>query len=173
METATKTAWSHEYETLRREDLFRNPPSDHTAYPLLHEAVRPHIESFNAIFGSGRGPSLMKHAIADIGTKCFRDGELSGVPGRRNDLRIRVVSIGLRQSEVPASRTNINHSVKLYPWECRERGVTYKGRLTATLEYSINGGDPIQFEKELSQAPILVKVSLGVRRPLSFPASTG
>jgi len=164
---ATKTKWNHEYETLRREGLFRNPPSDHTAYPLLHNAVRPHIESFNAIFGgSGSSSSssvvgaekfLMKHAIADIGTRWFRDGELSGT-SNQNDLKIRILSVGLRKSEVQASRTSINQNLRLFPWECRERGVTYKGRLTATFEYSINGGDPVQFEKDLSSAPILVKV---------------
>jgi DNA-directed RNA polymerase I subunit RPA2 len=154
--STTLTNWTHEYETLRREDLFRNPPADHTAYPLLHNAVRPHIESFNSIFDASGG--LMKQAVADIGTKWFRDGDVSGTPNHQNDLKLRIVSVSLRKSEVPPNRTSIQQNLKLFPWECRERGVTYKGKLTATLEYAINGGDPVQFEKDLSQAPILVKV---------------
>ena len=46
----TSTTWNHEYNTLRREDLFRNPPTDHSAYPLLQTAINPHIESFDALF---------------------------------------------------------------------------------------------------------------------------
>jgi DNA-directed RNA polymerase I subunit RPA2 len=33
------------FDTLRRENLFRNPPTDKTAYPTLAAAVDPHIEA--------------------------------------------------------------------------------------------------------------------------------
>ncbi|KAF4123006.1 hypothetical protein GMORB2_6554 [Geosmithia morbida] len=159
----TDTRWDHEYNTLRREKLFRDPPADHTAYPALQEAVNPHIESFNRIFSSGddggsgsHGGSLLAHALADIGTKTFLDGDDSMDTGSRNVLTIRFKDVALQRPQVPPSN-KLAKNREILPAECRERHVTYRGRLSATLEYSINGGDPVEFVRELGQVPIMLK----------------
>lgn len=155
--SATSTEWDHEYNTLRRETLFRNPPKDHSAYPALQEAVNPHIESFNALFRTDGKPSLLDHGIADIGYKTYLDGDDRAPEGRRNKLTIRYKGVALQKSQLPPSnRFAKNRDV--YPAECRERHVTYRGKLSATFEYRINDGDAREFTRDLGHMPIMVKV---------------
>jgi DNA-directed RNA polymerase I subunit RPA2 len=155
--TATDTEWDHEYHTLRRERLFRNPPQDRTAYPALQEAISPHIESFNAVFGGGRSPGLIHHGLVDIGIKTFLDGDPSLGPVGRNDLRIRYRDVTLEKPQLPpTNKFAVNRDI--YPAECRERHTTYRGRLLATFEYSISGGDWKEYQLDMGQLPIMVKV---------------
>ncbi|KJZ73028.1 DNA-directed RNA polymerase I subunit RPA2 [Hirsutella minnesotensis 3608] len=154
--TATQTQWDHEYNTLRRENLFRHPPSDHSAYPALQQAINPHIESFNAIFRNDGKPGLLAHGLADIGEKVFLDGsDRDGLEGR-NRLTIRVKDVTLQKAQVPPSN-KLARNKEIFPAECRERHVSYRGRLAATFEYSINGGDAVEFVRELGQVPLMVK----------------
>lgn len=154
----TTTHWDHQYNTLRREDLFRNPPTDHSAYPLLQAAVNPHIESFNALFPSDGRRGLLSHGLADIGTKTFFDSPAGSV-GPRNKLTVRYKSVSLQKSLLPPSNKFAKNR-EIYPAECRERHATYRGKLTATLEYRINNGEPFEFVRELGNMPIMVKVSI-------------
>lgn len=152
----TSTQWDHQYNTLRREDLFRNPPTDHSAYPLLQTAVNPHIESFNALFPLDGRRGLISHGLADIGTKTFFDSPANSV-GLRNKLTVRYKSVSLQKSLLPPTNKFAKNR-KIYPAECRERHATYRGKLTATLEYRINDGEPFEFVRELGNMPIMVKV---------------
>jgi DNA-directed RNA polymerase I subunit RPA2 len=154
----TETTWNHEYNLLRRENLFRNPPTDQTAYPALQLAVNPHIESFNAIFRNDGKPGLIDHALAEIGTKTFLDGDDQASPSLRNKLTVRYKSVTLQRAQVPPTNKFAKNR-NVLPAECRERHVTYRGKLAATLEYRINGGDPQEFVREIGQAPIMVKVN--------------
>ena len=155
--TATNTEWDHEYNTLRRENLFRNPPTDRTAYPALQEAVNPHIESFDALFRDDGKPGLMTHALLDIGTKVFFDGDVRTGPEGKNCLKIRFKSVELQKPQVPPSN-KLAKRREVFPAECRERHVSYRGRLSATLEYQVNNGDPVEFVREFGQVPIMLKV---------------
>lgn len=155
--SATNTEWDHGFNTLRRQDLFRNPPKDRSAYPALQLAVNPHIESFNGIFRDDGKPGLLAHGIADIGTKTFLDGDDRTGPEGKNTLSIRVKDVTLQKPQVPPSN-KLARNREIFPAECRERHVSYRGRLSATFEYSINGGDPVEFVRELGQMPIMIKV---------------
>src|ERR1700709_2183189 len=97
---ATNTEWSHEFDTVRREKLFRNPPQDRTAYPALQEAIAPHIESFNALFEQG---GLISKAIEDIGTVTFLDGDVRTGPEGKNKLDIKIKQVLLQKSMLPDS----------------------------------------------------------------------
>lgn len=154
----TSTHWDHEYNTLRRENLFRNPPTDHTAYPLLQIAVNPHIEAFNALFPANGRKGLIDHALADIGTKIFFDSPDGSSRGASNKLSIRYKSVSLQRSLLPPSNKFAKNR-EIFPAECRERHSTYRGKLTATLEYRINDGDAHEFVRELGNMPIMIKVS--------------
>lgn len=155
--SATSTEWDHQFDTLRRQDLFQNPPKDHSAYPALQLAVNPHIESFNGIFRDDGKPGLLAHSIADIGTKTFLDGNDREGPEGKNRLSIRFKSVTLQKPQVPPSN-KLARNREIFPAECRERHVTYRGRLSATLEYRINNGDPVEFVREFGQVPIMIKV---------------
>ncbi len=152
----TSTTWDHEYNTLRRETLFRNPPTDHSAYPLLQAAIDPHIESFDALF---KPNGLIAHGLIDIGTRLFLDGD-EGVPlTGRNKLTVRYKGVQLQKSQLPPSNKFVTRNREILPAECRERHVSYRGKFSATFEYSINGGDPVEFTREIGQLPIMIKVS--------------
>ena len=158
----TSTTWDHEYNTLRREDLFRNPPTDHSAYPLLQTAINPHIESFDALF---KPNGLIAHGLADIGTKQFLDGHDRIPIAERNRLSIRIKGVQLQKSQLPPSNKFVTRNREILPAECRERHVSYRGKLSATFEYRINGGDPVEFTREIGQLPIMVKVRERERDP--------
>ncbi|KAH8905399.1 beta and beta-prime subunits of DNA dependent RNA-polymerase [Coniochaeta sp. PMI_546] len=145
----TNTTWDHEFNLVRRQDLFRNPPTDHTAYPALQEAVDPHIQSFNALFPDGGRKGLIDHGLAEIGTKTYLDPE-------KNRLTVRCKNVMLQKSQVPPSNKFAKNR-EILPAECRERHSTYRGKLMATFEYRINSGDPVEFVRELGQLPIMVK----------------
>ena len=168
-EPPTNTRWTSEFDTLRRERLFRNPPKDHTAYPALVAAVQPHIESFNALLDNKR---LVEAALKDIGTKVFLDGESETAeqkaervgqgraPERRNRLSVRIREVFLEKAVLPASNKFSTRNREIYPAECRERHATYRGRLRARVEYRVNNGDWKETVRDLGQVPIMLKVAL-------------
>lgn len=170
MALATKTDWSVQYDTLRRERLFRHPPKDHTAYPMLAAAVRPHIDSFNALFDDNK---VMEAALKDIGTKTFLDGvpetadlrrarrEEGKRAPRRNKLSVRVTELFLEKAVLPASNKFSTRNREIFPAECRERHATYRGKLRARLEYRVNNGDWKESVRELGQVPLMLRVRLG------------
>ena len=51
------------FETVKRERLFRNPPTDKSAYPALIAAVQPHVDSFNAMT---EACGLLEHAAPRV-----------------------------------------------------------------------------------------------------------
>lgn len=79
------------FNTLVREESFRNPPKDGSTYSILNEFVTPHIESFNSLFddsglsaGDGDGRGILSLAIKDIGERVVFDANpraaVEGVP---------------------------------------------------------------------------------------------
>jgi DNA-directed RNA polymerase I subunit RPA2 len=155
--TGTNTKWTHEFDTIRRESLFRNPPKDHTAYPALQAAIAPHIESFNALFEKN---GLIAQALLDIGTKTFLDGDERAGPAGKNRLDIRIKDVFLEKSMLPASNKFSTRNREILPAECRERHVTYRGKLSARLEYRINNGDSKEVIRELGQLPLMLLVGI-------------
>ena len=150
----TNTKWSHEFDTLRREDLFRNPPKDHSAYPALEAAISPHIQSFNALFEEN---GLVAKGLLDIGTKTYLDGDERLGPEGKNQLTIRVKDVKVEKALLPPSN-KFSTNREIYPAECRERHCTYRGKMMVTLQYRINNGDPQEFTRDVGQIPIMLKV---------------
>jgi hypothetical protein len=69
------------FNTLAREESFRNPTDKGSTIPILNEFVAPHIESFNALFddsglpsGDGDGRGLLSLGIKEIGERVVFDG---------------------------------------------------------------------------------------------------
>jgi len=155
--TTTKTKWNHEFNTLRREDLFRNPPKDHTAYPALQAAISPHIEAFNAVFEEN---GLLAHGLRDIGTKTFLDGDEREGPAGKNRLDIRIKEIIVEKSVLPSANKVSTRNRSVLPSECRERHVTYRGKMYARLECKINDGDPQEIIREIGKLPLMLMVSI-------------
>ena len=151
----TDTTWSHEFDTLRRENLFRNPPKDHTAYPALKAAIAPHIESFNALLEKD---GLIAQGLLDIGTKTYLDGDERAGPVGKNKLTIKIKDVFVEKSVLPASNKFSTKNREILPSECRERHVTYRGKISARLEFRVNNGDPKEFVRDLGQLPLMLMV---------------
>ena len=155
--TQTDISWSVEYDTLRRNKLYKNPPRDRSAFPLLQAAVRPHVESFNAIFDDN-DDNLINKALADIGTHTVVDGDPKDASRAtpRNTLQLRVSSVSLEPAKLPdANRYSVKREI--YPAECRERHSTYRGLCKGVLEYRINNGEWSKSTRTFGQLPLMVR----------------
>ena len=153
--TRTDTNWSVDYDTLRRNKLFNEPPKDRSAYPLLQAAVKPHVESFNAVFGP---TNLIGKALEDIGTYTVVDGDPrdTSKATHRNKIELRVTNVSLEPAKLPdANKFSVKREI--YPSECRERHVTYRGVCKGVLEYRINNGEWVTTTRTFGQLPIMVR----------------
>lgn len=85
------------FDTLKREESFKNPTKKGSTVPILNEFVAPHIESFNALFddsglpnGDENGKGLLSLGVQDIGEKVVFDytgpPDEDGNPGLGNRL---------------------------------------------------------------------------------------
>ncbi|KAK6460966.1 DNA-directed RNA polymerase I [Scheffersomyces coipomensis] len=148
---------SAQFRTLEREKRFQNPPKDHEEiYPLLKDAIRPHLGSFNALTDGPDG-GLLNLAVKDIGTKTIFDTNDNSTSDRLgNKLKIRVDSVQLVKPSVNSNdKLSINR--KMLPYECRERMITYKSRLLLKVSWTVNDS-PEEFSeiREVGQLPVMV-----------------
>ncbi|KAI9803755.1 MAG: DNA-directed RNA polymerase I subunit RPA2 [Sarcosagium campestre] len=152
--SAVATTWGTEFDTVRREKLFRNPPKDGTAYPAVREAVQPHVDSFNVLLEPN---GILQHALTDIGTKIFLDG----VPGDRirNQLHVRAKEVYLVRPHIPVTNKFSTSNREILPSECRERHASYRGKFSVRLEFKVNDGAWKEIIRELGNLPIMLKSS--------------
>src|SRR5271156_5792773 len=156
MPHATSTSWSVEYETLRRQKLFQAPPKDKSAYPALAAAIKPHIQSFDALF---ENQQILKAGLRDIGIQTFVDGDPrdTDVRSARNQLELRIAEVLLEKPVLPASNKISTTNRNIFPAECRERHATYRGKLRARLQYRVNNGEWKEAVRELGLMPIMLR----------------
>ena len=60
---------SSSFETLKREESFRTPNFKESDYPALHDLIRPHLDSFNALFSC----DLLNKAVSNLNNRTIRD----------------------------------------------------------------------------------------------------
>lgn len=149
----TSTKWSVEYDTVRRSKLFRNTPKDQSAFPALKAAVKPHVESFNALFDE----KLLEAGLKDVGIHSVVDGDTRSRTGPHNKLDLRVTEVMLDKPVLPPSNKFSIKNREIYPSECRERHATYRGNLRARLQYRVNNGDWKEQIRELGKMPIMLR----------------
>jgi len=115
------------FHTLEREREFKHPSKTGSNAEELQKLSEPHVESFNAIFhveGSKDGKGLLDRAVDDISPCVIFDGKGSdGSKGNKLKFWIEEVNVGK-----PSVMCD-GHSKLLYPYECRERGITYKSKM--------------------------------------------
>lgn len=144
-----------QFRTLEREQRFKNPPKDKSAFPLLADAVAPHIGSFNALT-EGPGGGLLNLGVKDIGTKTIFDSTDELRLG--NKLEIRVDSVQLAKPAVPPTdKLSVNR--KTFPSECRERMTTYRGKLMLKVTWLVNGGEEVSEIRDAGQVPIMLNTN--------------
>ncbi len=152
----TSTKWSVEYDTLRRQKIFKEPPSDRSAYPALAAAVRPHVDSFNALFEDQK---LVEEGLRDTGIHTVADGDPQDTSRdlARNKLDLRIIDVVLEKAVLPTSNKFSARHREIHPSECRERHVSYRGKLKAKLQWRTNNGDWNENWRDLGQMPIMLR----------------
>ena len=157
--------WTSKFDTLRREKLFQTPAKDKTPYPALRDAFQPHIGSFNALLDENQ---LLAKALKDIGAKTFLEGKSSdrerrpGLPRdmeaqhRRRKFHVRIREIFLDKSVLPPQNKFSTVNRDIYPAECRERHVTYRGKLRARVEYRLDNEEWQDTIRDFGQLPIML-----------------
>ena len=156
MPSADLPKWSTKFDTLKREDLLRNPPKSHTAYPALAEAFQPHIGSFNALFEQN---AILHHALRDIGTKVFLDGQPGDDASTRNKLSLRIQEFFLDKSKLPPTNKVSTSNREILPAECRERHSTYRGKFSIRLGVKINDGQWKELHRDMGHLPLMIRSS--------------
>lgn len=151
---APSATWSVDFDTRKREQLFRNPPSDTSAYPSLQETIKPHVDSFNYVFAEN---GQLHHGLQDIGTRTFLDGNGQEDGVQRNRLQLRVQNVFLDESSLPPLNKTETNNRKILPVECRERHVTYRGRFRGRLQYRVNDGEWKESLREYGHLPIMLR----------------
>lgn len=122
---------------------------------MLQEAIQPHIDSYNAVFEKN---GLLTHALKDIGWKTILDGDNQGHSNARNRLHLRIKEVFVAKPQLPDSNRISTKNREILPSECRERHATYRGKMSARLEYKINDGDVKEIIRDIGQVPIMLKV---------------
>ena len=150
--------WSVEYDSVRRQKLFKNAPKDKSAYPALAAAIKPHIDSFNAIF---EGQQTLEAGLRDVGTQTFNDGDPrdTNPDTPRNTLSLRLSDVTLERAVLPPTNKISTRNRNIYPAECRERHVTYRGRIRVKLHYRVNNGLWKEAWREMGQLPIMLRTN--------------
>lgn len=139
------------FNTLETTRRFQNPPSDETAFPLLAQAIDPHVHSFNALT-DGPGGGLLNLACKDIGKKHVFDGPVSS--GNKLSVWIDLVQL-FKPAVSPHDKTSLDR--KTYPAECRERMTTYRGKFVLKLCWSVNDGVEQSEIREAGYLPVMLK----------------
>ncbi|XP_013402434.1 DNA-directed RNA polymerase I subunit RPA2 [Lingula anatina] len=110
----------------------------------LQEITRPHIDSFNYMLREG----LVK-AVQDIPPIEF------ALPNGQK------ISLNIVEAHVSSPKIDQGNlyarTLDVFPSECRERGITYRGRLQATVRWFVDGRPSGTDERILGEIPIMVK----------------
>lgn len=146
------------FRTLEREQRFINPPKDKSAYPLLADAVQPHIGSFNALT-EGPDGGLLNLGVKDIGSKVIFDGKGSDTNPNylENKLSLSVEKVSISK---PMSNDGVSSAVerKVFPAESRQRLTSYKGKILLQLKWTVNDGEETFTEvRDCGGLPIMLQ----------------
>ncbi|KAJ3026228.1 UNVERIFIED_CONTAM: hypothetical protein HDU68_005993 [Siphonaria sp. JEL0065] len=148
------------FDTVRRQKQAQKPSTGSPHHVRTAGLSLPHVSSFNSMFSFG-GPSsdaLLDKAVADIPHKVvFSGSRLDAAVDLKSMTRLE-----LWWSNVLVGKPMIESSkgavpATLYPSECRERGVSYKAKMQAKLNWSINGGPVMSEFRSLGYLPIMVR----------------
>ncbi|KAJ3244159.1 hypothetical protein HDU78_011350 [Chytriomyces hyalinus] len=159
--TAARTRIDH-FNTLQRQVLAKNPSKGRPHHARIAALSAPHVDSFNSIFVHGpiaSASGLLDAAIADLGSRsvfAVNTNDQSASLKNTPKIKFWFSSITVAKPQIEVGRGLGN---SLYPSECRERGISYKGKMQAKLCWSVNNG-PVQSDpRSLGHLPIMVRSS--------------
>jgi len=120
-------------------------PSPEKPLASLQHLGRPHVESFNFMLDEG-----MKTALKDLKPLEFE------IPETKARISLWIADATISKPTISAGKM-LAKTREVYPTEFRQRGGSYKGRLTIRCGYSINGMVRPTVEKVLGNLPIMLR----------------
>jgi DNA-directed RNA polymerase I subunit RPA2 len=135
----------------KRQSLATNPSSTNDAVPgderLVHlnDLVSPHVASFDYMVEQG-----LRTAVGELVAQEVRCG--SG-PGETLRMWFEDVEIGYPMK----TKTSDDLDARLFPSECRERGLNYSAPLNASICTSVGEGVVKRVKRCLGQVPVMAR----------------
>ncbi|KAJ2781596.1 hypothetical protein H4R18_002780 [Coemansia javaensis] len=147
------------FRTLERQRKAIAPGSTHE-YPEAQKLTAPHIESFNSIWEAAgpRTPALVDVAMGLVGRQSAFDGKATGESARGTRIEFWVDGLRLDHPALSARETRSANRL-VYPTECRQRGISYRGRLAGVLHYRVGDGPEQTEERAFGQLPVMVRTN--------------
>ena len=136
---------------------FRNvnrKPAPAAARERLRHLFSPHVDSFD-------------HFLTEGMAKCVSALEAQEVEHPSGGPRLRFWLESVTVSKPMRVEHGLIDPKPLYPAECRERAVSYRGQLRATIVRQVGEGEPERLERRLGLMPIMVRSKLCHLRGLS------
>ncbi|KAJ2826513.1 hypothetical protein GGI24_002894, partial [Coemansia furcata] len=145
------------FRTLERQAKAVNPGQKHE-YPQAQSLTEPHIQSFNSIWerAGPRTPALMDVAMSLVEKQTVFDHKGDAESPLGNKIVFWMDTLRLDHPALSARETKSANRL-MYPTECRQRGITYRGRLTGMLHYQVNDNPVVSEERALGQLPVMVR----------------
>ncbi|KAJ7591468.1 hypothetical protein C8J56DRAFT_1014091 [Mycena floridula] len=154
------------FDTLAREESFRNPPTQGSTYNILNEFVSPHLESFNGLFddsglpdGDGDGKGLVSLGLKDIEPRVVFDGVGGSeytVGDLGNKIKFWIEQVAVARPML-SDRDRVSKERKIFPSEAREGLGSYRGRMTVKLCWIDPLGNRQEMQKDCGLLPIMVR----------------
>ncbi|KAJ2105548.1 hypothetical protein GGI16_002306, partial [Coemansia sp. S142-1] len=157
MESPVLANTSVGFRTLERQTKAVNPGQKHE-YPQAQSLTEPHIQSFNSLWerAGPRTPALVDVAMSLIDKQTVFDHKGDGDSHLGNKIVFWMDTIRLDHPALSARETKSANRL-MYPTECRQRGITYRGRLTGILHYQVNDNPVVSEERALGHLPVMVR----------------
>ncbi|PKI84443.1 DNA-directed RNA polymerase [Malassezia vespertilionis] len=154
----------YSFHTLAMQHRFMHPTTKGLDIPALREITRPHVESFNALWAENPSleaassigmevAGLLERSLMTLPSRVVFDGHGDGDLGNR--LEMRIDSVSLSRPIVP-DRAKDATDRRVFPDECRNRLVSYRGRLTARVTWSVNNGPEQSDIRDMGLVPVMV-----------------
>ncbi|KAJ1905596.1 hypothetical protein LPJ81_001838 [Coemansia sp. IMI 209127] len=133
-------------------------PGQEAEYPMMQNLTAPHIESFNTIWEAAgpSTPSLVDLAMDLLGKQTVFDGKGNADQPYGNKITYWVTGLRLDHPSLSARETK-SKSRLMYPTECRQRAITYRGRLSGMLHFQVNDNPEVAEERNFGQLPVMVR----------------
>ncbi|CAH1407605.1 unnamed protein product [Nezara viridula] len=120
---------------------FGNPPPKQNEF--LQTLGTPHIDSFNYMLE--KGLRMMSETLEPV------EFVYQGA-----NVLFKISRVSLLPSTVPANVIGVKNNL-VWPTECRQRAVSYCGRLLIQFHWEVGGIEQTPIEKDLGALPIMIK----------------
>ncbi|KAJ2118984.1 hypothetical protein GGF48_004402, partial [Coemansia sp. RSA 921] len=145
------------FKTLERQRAAVTPGQDFE-YPDAQNLTAPHIESFDSIWEAAgpRTPALMDVAMSLMGKQSIFDGKQDMDSPFGTKITFWVDNVRLDHPSLTSRETKSSNRL-MYPTECRQRSITYRGRLSGVVHYQVGDNPEITEERNFGQLPVMVR----------------